>query len=55
MEFKYLLQRLDNFDGHRDFANRRRETFDADFLKRFKWIVSLDAKPDAIAAKLKPL
>jgi len=53
LEFKYLLRRLDKFEGIAILASRGRENFDAAFLKRFRWIVSLDAKLGAIAAKLK--
>jgi len=45
MEFKYLLRRLDKFEDIAILASRGRENFDAAFLKRFRWIVSLDAKP----------
>jgi SpoVK/Ycf46/Vps4 family AAA+-type ATPase len=44
MEFKYLLRRLDKFEGIAILASRRRENFDAAFLKRFRWIVSLNKK-----------
>ena len=44
MEFKYLLRRLDKFEGIAILASRGRENFDAAFLKRFRWIVSLNKK-----------
>ena len=53
MQLKCLLRHLDKFEGIAILASRGREDFDAAFLKRFKWIVSLGAKRDAIAAKLK--
>ena len=44
MEFKYLLRRLDKFEGIAILASRGRENFDAAFLKRFRWVVSLNKK-----------
>jgi len=44
IEVNYLLQRLDEFEGIAILASRRRENFDAAFLRRFKWIVSLGKK-----------
>ena len=44
MEFKYLLRRLDKFEGFAILASRGRENFDAAFLKRFRWVVSLNKK-----------
>ena len=44
MEFKYLLRRLGKFEGIAILAGRGRANFDAAFLKRFRWIVSLNKK-----------
>jgi hypothetical protein len=44
IEINYLLQRLDEFEGIAILASRRRENFDAAFLHRFKWIISLGKK-----------
>lgn len=44
MEIKHLLRRLDKFEGIPILASRGRENFDSAFLKRFRWIVSLNKK-----------
>ena len=45
IQVNYLLQRLDEFKSIALLASRRRENFDAAFLRRFKWIISVGKNP----------
>jgi len=41
IEVNCLLQRIDEYKSIALLASRRRENFDAAFLRRFKWIISI--------------
>ena len=45
IEVNYLLQRIDEYKSIALLASRRRENFDAAFLRRFKWIISIGKNP----------
>jgi len=52
IEFSYLLQRLEKFNGIAILAIRRSENLDAAFLRRFNWIVSFgENKPSRARAR----
>jgi SpoVK/Ycf46/Vps4 family AAA+-type ATPase len=44
IEVSYLLERLKEFKGVAILASRRIENFDALFLRRFIWVISLGEK-----------